>query len=94
MKHEEKYEKLDRLGDWKLEHKSQDIRGRPLVSETGEEYGIIDDLIVDRGKEHVAAIRLKDGRMCGVEWLDIKADRVVYRAPPAGHTPTYTKVHA
>lgn len=92
MRHEEKYEKLERLGDWKLRHKEQDIRGRPLVSPTGEEYGIIDDLIVDPAKEHVAAIRLKDGRMCGVEWLDIEANKVIYREPPAGHTPTYSAV--
>ncbi|MBZ6378424.1 hypothetical protein B5C34_12945 [Pacificimonas flava] len=93
MKHEERYEELDRLGDWKLVDSDQDIRGRPLVDEAGLEFGIVDDMIVDKDKEHVVAIALKDGRMCGVEYLDIRPDRVVYREPAAGYTPTYSRVH-
>ena len=71
MRHDKRYEKLDALGDWKLEHKSQDIRGMPLVSPAGEQFGIIDDLLVDRDNERVMAVRLEDGRVTPVEPLDI-----------------------
>ena len=78
MRHDKRYEKLDALGDWKLEHKSQDIRGMPLVSPAGEQFGIIDDLLVDRDNERVMAVRLEDGRVTPVEPLDIHDNCVVY----------------
>ncbi|WP_349512422.1 YsnF/AvaK domain-containing protein [Erythrobacter sp. NFXS35] len=78
MRHDKRYENLDALGDWKLEHSSQDIRGKPLVSPEGHQFGIIDDLLVDRQSERVAAVRLEDGRVTPVEPLDIHDNCVVY----------------
>lgn len=78
MRHDKRYENLDALGDWKLEHSTQDIRGMPLVSAEGHQFGIIDDLLVDRQSERVAAVRLKDGRVTPVEPLDIHDNCVVY----------------
>lgn len=92
FRHDDRFGELDSLSDWKLEHSSQDIRGYPLVSPTGHRYGKIDDMLVDKAKEHVAAVRLDDGRMCGVEYLDIKNDHVVYRNPDADYVPSYNKV--
>lgn len=82
FRHQPEFEELDQLEDWQLEHKSQDIRGRPLVTAAGQKIGIIDDLLVNREDERVAAVSLDDGRMTAVEYLEIENDRVVYR--PAG----------
>lgn len=76
-------DELETLSHWELEHEEQDIRGRPLVSATGERLGVIEDLLVDKGAERVAAVRLADGRAARVEYLEIHDDRVVYR-PEAG----------
>lgn len=78
--HDERYEKLESLSDWELENDDQDIRGRPLVDAQGKRLGVIDDLLVDKGGERVAAVRLDDGATCGVENLDIQPDQVTYRA--------------
>ena len=85
MRHDKRYEDLDSLGDWELEHKSQDIRGRPLVSSQGQKYGVIDDLLVDRAAERVAAVRLEDGRVCAIEPLEIHEDVVVYGEAAHAH---------
>lgn len=82
--HDERYEKLESLSDWELENKDQDIRGRPLVDAQGKRLGVIDDLLVDKDGERVAAVRLDDGSTCGVENLDIQANQVMYRARVAG----------
>ena len=87
MLHENAYQELEALNEWELEHKEQDIRNRPLVTPTGEQLGIIDDLLVDRSAERVAAIRLEDGRVCAVEALEIHPTEVVYR--PAGEVAAY-----
>lgn len=78
MKHDKRFEELDATDDYKLVHKDQDIRGRPLVSPTGTQYGTIDDLLIDKEQKRVAAIRLDDGRIAAVEPLEIHDDRVVY----------------
>lgn len=92
MKNEERFGDLDALDKWELKDSDQDIRGRPLVSATGERYGVIEDMLVDKEKEHVAAIRLEDGRMCGVNYLDITDDHVVYRDPQPDYVPVYHQV--
>ncbi len=92
MRNEERFGELDALDNWQLADSGQDIRGRPLVSPTGERHGIIEDMLVDTGKEHVAAIRLDDGRMCGVNFLDIAGDHVVYREPAPDYVPVYHRV--
>lgn len=86
-------DELDTLDNWELEHKEQDIRGRPLVSATGERLGVIEDLLVDKGGERVAAVRLADGRSARVEFLEIHADRVVYRPQAAVAAGTTAGTH-
>ncbi|MEM7729269.1 MAG: YsnF/AvaK domain-containing protein [Pseudomonadota bacterium] len=78
---------LEALEDWALENPSQDIRNRPIVTAEGQTLGIIDDMLVDRSCERVAAVRLEDGRVAPAENLEIYADRVVYL--PAGATTAY-----
>ena len=70
---------LEVLDEWALENPSQDIRNRPLVTASGQTIGIIDDMLVDRSAERVAAVRLEDGRVCAAEQLEIHADRVIYQ---------------
>lgn len=78
MRHDKRYEKLEALGDWKLEHSSQDIRGMPLVGPEGQRFGVIDDLLVDRDHKRVTAVRLEDGRVTPIEPLVIHDNCVVY----------------
>lgn len=78
MRHDKRYETLDTLDNYELAHKSQDIRGRPLVSPDGRTYGTIADLLVDRDHNHVTAVRLDNGRVCAVEPLVIHDNAVVY----------------
>ena len=80
MRHDKRYETLDTLDNYELEHSSQDIRGRPLVSANGEKYGIIKDLLVDRDANRVAAVKLDNGKVCAVEPLEIHENAVVYGA--------------
>lgn len=86
-------DELDTLSHWELEHKEQDIRGRPLVSATGERLGVIEDLLVDKGNERVAAVRLADGRAARVEYLEIQTDKVVYRPQAGVRTGTTAGTH-
>lgn len=88
MRHDRRYEQLDALDDYELEHASQDIRGRPLVSPSGEKYGIIRELLVDRNAERVAAVRLDNGKVCAVEPLEIHDNAVVYGAAAEEHAAT------
>ncbi|MEE4349190.1 MAG: PRC-barrel domain-containing protein [Pacificimonas sp.] len=83
-RHEPRFEELDHAHDWKLENDDQDIRGRPLVSTTGFKIGVIDDLLIDKGRERVAAVRLKDGSMTAAENLEIHDDRVIWHSGGAG----------
>ncbi len=92
MKNEERFGTLEALDDWQLVDSDQDIRGWPIVSPGGERYGTIADMLVDKEKEHVAAVRLEDGRMCGVNYLDIASDHVIYRDPQPDYVPVYHRV--
>lgn len=78
MLHDTRYEELDHLSDYELEHSEQDIRGLPLVSPTGQRYGVIEDLLVDDNRTHVEAVRLDNGKVCAVEPLEIHDNAVVY----------------
>lgn len=78
MRNDTRFEELDSLDDYQLENESQDIRGRPLVSPNGEQYGVIQDLLVDNDRDRVVAVRLEDGRCCAVEPLEIHDNAVVY----------------
>lgn len=92
MKHDEKFAELDSLSDWELENEDQDIRGYPVRSATGEEYGKVDDMLVDKDAEQVLAVRLDDGRMVAADHLDIKDDHVIYRDDSAASPANYTRV--
>ncbi len=87
IKHDARFDKLENLGEWELENDSQDIRGRPLVTAQGQRIGKIEDLLVDKKDERVAAVRLDDGSTCGVDCLEIHPDKVIYRAPGDGAKP-------
>lgn len=85
MRHDTRYEELDALDNYELEHKSQDIRGRPLVSPTGEKYGVIKDLLVNEDHTRVEAVRLDNGKTCAVEPLEIHDNAVVYGERAKAH---------
>ncbi|WP_170003872.1 PRC-barrel domain-containing protein [Pseudopontixanthobacter vadosimaris] len=94
MHHDARYEDLDALDDYKLEHGSQDIRGRPLVGPAGENYGIIKDLLVGRDHGRVEAVRLDNGKVCAVEPLEIHDDRVIYGDRAVAHARTAGSVRS
>lgn len=85
MRHDTRYEELDTLDEYELEHESQDIRGRPLVSPQGQRYGIIKDLLVGKDHSRVEAVRLDNGKVCAVEPLEIHDNAVVYGEAAAAH---------
>ena len=85
MRHDKRFEDLDRLDNYELVHSSQDIRGYPLVNERGERFGIIEDMLVGADRDEVVAIRLEDGRTCSVEPLEIHDNVVVYGAAARAH---------
>jgi len=91
MLHETAYKDLEVLEDWKLEHEQQDIRNRPLVTTNGTTLGMIEDLLVNRDQERVAAVRLDSGQVAAAEALDIHDDKVLYK--PAGEVETYGRDH-
>ncbi len=88
MRHDSRYDDLDRLDNYELEHSSQDIRGYPLVSPQGQKYGTIQDLLVDRDHNRVAAVELENGKRCAVEPLEIHDDVVVYGDAAERHADT------
>ena len=92
MKHDDRFAELDSLSKWQLVNEDQDIRGYPVRSLTGEEYGKIDDMLVDKDHEHVIAVRMEDGRLVSADHRDIKHDHVIYRDDKGASTPNYTKV--
>ena len=63
MKNDDRFGELEALDSWQLVHEEQDIRGCTVASVTGTHYGTIEDMLVDKEKEHVAAVRLDDGRI-------------------------------
>ena len=85
MRNDTRYSELDTLDNYELEHKSQDIRGRPLVSPNGETFGIIKDLLVSKDRSHVAAVRLDNGKTCAIEPLTIHDNAVVYGPEAVAH---------
>ncbi len=94
MQYDDRFGKLEALEAWQLVDDEQDIRGREVVSTTGAAYGRIEDLLVDKDKEHVAAVKLSDGRLVAVDNLEIRADDVVYHDDLAASRVHYTKVRA
>lgn len=92
MDKNDRFDELESLSNWELVHENQDIRGREVQSETGELYGKVEDMLVDKDKEHVAAVRLSDGRLVPAHHLEITDARVVYREDSAASRPDYSRV--
>jgi sporulation protein YlmC with PRC-barrel domain len=92
MKNDDRFGELEELGSWQLVNEEQDIRGRPVSSITGEAYGSVDNLLVDKDKEHVVAVRLDDGRMVPVEKLEIRERDVIYHDDGAASRIDYAPV--
>ncbi|MDG6079220.1 PRC-barrel domain containing protein [Erythrobacter litoralis] len=88
----DRFGKLESLSDWQLVNEDQDIRGYPVRSATGEEYGKVEDMLVDKDGEHVLALRLTDGRTVPVDNIDIHSDHVIYRDAAAASPASYTRV--
>lgn len=78
---------LASLDDWELEHSSQDLRGQTLVTPDGRPIGRVDDMLVDTGRERVAALRLEDDRIVNVDAVDIRDGKPVLLTPVAGLKP-------
>lgn len=92
MKNDERFAKLDSLSNWELVHDDQDIRGWPVSSRTGDAYGTIDDMLVDKDNERVLAVRLTDGRLVAVDHLEIRDSDVIYHDDAAASTVDYRQV--
>ena len=92
MTNDDRFGNLEALSDWELVNDDQDIRGCSVFSVTGEGYGKIDDLLVDKGKEHVAAVRLDDGRMVPADNLEIRGRDVIYHDDRPASRTNYARV--
>jgi hypothetical protein len=91
FEHDNRFDKLDALSNWKLVNEDQDLRGRDLYDPHGAKIGTIDDMLVDTEAERVLAFRLKDGRAGAVERLELLPDRAIYHpATPAGAATHYS----
>lgn len=86
MHQDNHFEKLENLDKWELEDDRQDIRGRALMTQSGERLGVVEHLLVDREHERVAAVRLADGRTFPIEPLDIRDDAVILNAAGTAET--------
>lgn len=79
---------LSDLDDWQLENSDQDLRGRPLLTRSGDRLGTVRRMLVDRDHERVAALVLDDGRSVAIEDVEIGSDGCAYideaRDLPAG----------
>jgi len=92
MTDHDRFGKLVALDDWQLVNEEQDIRGYNVVSATGENYDKVTEMLVDKKEEHIAAVKLEDGRLVAVENLDIGKNTVTYRDDVAASRVAYTKV--
>lgn len=63
---------LSELDDWDLVNSDQDVRGRPLMTRSGERLGIVRRMLVDREHSRVAALVLDNGRAVPVEEIEIR----------------------
>ena len=88
----DRFDELEDLGHWQLVNHEQDIRGFPVLDHTGKSYGTIKDLLVDKKKEHVAAVRLDDGRMVAASNLEIRNREVIYHHDGAASRMDYARV--
>lgn len=73
--------KLESLDKYELEHKSQDLRGKTLITPEGEKVGRVDDMLVNTDSECVEALRLDDDRVIDVDHVDIRDGKPVLLVP-------------
>jgi len=66
------------LDDWQLENSDQDLRGRPLMTRSGERLGIVRRMLVDCDRERVAALVLDNGQTVAIEDVEIRDDGTAY----------------
>lgn len=74
------FKPLADLDDYALENDGQDIRGKTLMGPAGQSLGVISELLVDKGNDRVAAVRLQGGESYPVENLERRGDTVMLRA--------------
>ena len=60
--HHEHLTPLSTLDDWQLENSDQDIRGFKVYDQPGHVIGEIEDMLVDKDSEEVAALKLSSGQ--------------------------------
>lgn len=89
---DDRFGELESLGSWTLVDDDQDIRGYPVSSVSGAAYGTVEDMLVDKEKEHVAAVRLNDGRIVAASNLEIRDREVIYHDDRAASRTNYTRV--
>ncbi|WP_299307006.1 PRC-barrel domain-containing protein [uncultured Croceicoccus sp.] len=92
MHDNDRFGELEELSSWQLVHDKQDIRGHNVVDPAGASYGKIEDMLVDKTHEHVAAVRLEDGRIVSVDDLEITDNAVIYHDGGAASRTDYAKV--
>lgn len=63
---------LSELDDWQLVNSDQDLRGRPLCTQSGERLGTVHRMLVDRDHKRVAALVLDNGRAVPVDDVEIR----------------------
>jgi len=76
--------RLASLDEWELENEDQDLRGRLLLTPEGQEIARIDDMLVDRERERISALRLSDERLVDIDYVDIREGRPVLLVPDRG----------
>lgn len=72
MHSDEQMKTLSELDEYQLVNSDQDLRGRPLMTASGERVGTIQRMLVDRDHERVAAVLLDDGRAVPIEEVEIR----------------------
>lgn len=75
------FDKLESLGNYELEHSDQDLRGKTLYTNDGKELGRVDDMLVNKDRERVAALRLQDDRVIDIDHVDIRDGKPVLLVP-------------
>lgn len=69
---------LSELSEWQLVHPNQDLRGRPVIDESGRSHGAVVELLVDTDDERVASVRTETGRLLPVEPLEIRGSKILF----------------
>jgi len=92
MKHDDRFSELDTLDKYQLENESQDIRGWQVHSPSDEVYGKVKDMLVDKKRKEVLAVRLEDGRMVPTDKLELKDGHAVYHETGAASPANYARV--